>query len=56
MAWMIGRRFEIACEKPGPQQAAVETPTDHFGAAESQRVAAQPVLVNPVPLQAGAVK
>ena len=30
MAWMIGRRFEIACEKLGLNKRRVKLTTDHF--------------------------
>jgi hypothetical protein len=30
MAWMIGRRFEIACEKLGLNKRRPKLTTDHF--------------------------
>jgi len=30
MAWMIGRRFEIACEKLGLNKRRSKLTTDHF--------------------------
>jgi DNA repair photolyase len=30
MAWMIGRRFEIACEKLGLNKRRAKLTTDHF--------------------------
>jgi hypothetical protein len=45
MAWMIGRRFEIACEKLGPQQAPFETDDRSFRQAEAQRTATEFVLI-----------
>jgi hypothetical protein len=30
MAWMIGRRFEIACEKLGLNKRRLKLTTDHF--------------------------
>jgi len=43
MAWMIGRRFEIACEKFGSTKA-FETDHGSFRAAETQRAAVEFVL------------
>jgi hypothetical protein len=30
IAWMIGRRFEIACERLGFNKTHVKTTTEHF--------------------------
>ena len=30
IAWMIGRRFEIACERLGFNETSVKTTTEHF--------------------------
>src|SRR5262249_40171693 len=30
VAWMIGRRFEVACERPGFNFARVKTTTEHY--------------------------
>jgi hypothetical protein len=30
MAWMIGRRFEVACEKLGLNKRRSKLTTDHF--------------------------
>ncbi len=37
MAWMIGRRFEIACEKLGLNKRRAKLTTDHFMRAEAKR-------------------
>ena len=44
MAWMIGRRFEIACEKLGLNKRRSKLTTDHFVTAEAQRAAVEFVL------------
>ena len=30
IAWMIGRRFEVACERLGFNLTSVKTTTEHF--------------------------
>jgi DNA repair photolyase len=30
IAWMIGRRFEVACERLGFNQTSLRTTTEHF--------------------------
>jgi hypothetical protein len=30
IAWMIGRRFEVACERLGFNATSVKTTTEHF--------------------------
>jgi DNA repair photolyase len=30
IAWMIGRRFEVACERLGFNRTSVKTTTEHF--------------------------
>ena len=32
IAWMIGRRFEVACERLGFNATSVKTTTEHFRA------------------------
>ena len=32
IAWMIGRRFEVACERLGFNKTSVRTTTEHFRA------------------------
>ncbi len=44
MAWMIGRRFEIACEKLGLNKRRSETDDRSFRQAEAQRTATEFVL------------
>ena len=44
MAWMIGRRFEIACEKLGLNKRRSKLTTDHFARPKRSGAAAQPVL------------
>ena len=44
IAWMIGRRFEIACERLGPQQAALKIDHGPFCQTEAQRTAIELVL------------
>jgi hypothetical protein len=34
MAWMIGRRFEIACDKLGLNKRRSKLTTDHFARPE----------------------
>jgi len=41
MAWMIGRRFEIACEKAGLNKRRSKLTTDHFARPKTQRAAAR---------------
>ena len=40
-AWMIGRRFEIACEKLGLNKRRSKLTTDHFVKAEAKRTAVE---------------
>ncbi len=44
MAWMIGRRFEIACEKLGLNKRRLKLTTDHFVKPNAQRTATEFVL------------
>ena len=44
MAWMIGRRFEIACEKLGLNKRRSKLTTDHFARPKRKRTAVEFVL------------
>ena len=44
IAWMIGRRFELACEKLGLNTSKTALTTEHFQPVRQARRAAQPVL------------
>ncbi|MHC2409429.1 DNA repair photolyase [Bradyrhizobium diazoefficiens] len=44
MAWTIGRRFEIACDRLGLNKRRAKLTMDHFARAEAERRSAQPVL------------
>ena len=51
-AWMIGRRFETACEKLGLNKRKGRSATEHFRSPRAARRAAQPVrmtLPSPTP-------
>jgi hypothetical protein len=38
MAWMIGRRFEIACEKLGLNKRRSKLTTDHFAKPKGRQL------------------
>ena len=45
-AWMIGRRFETACEKLGLNREQGVLTTEHFHAPQAARRAAQSVRID----------